>query len=444
MNKWQSLGKTVLVAGLLGAASLGLVAYAQTYSGPKVEITYVHGFTGPDRPFMENLVKKFNETYPNIAVKSQAVPWGTTYAQLPALTAAGRAPDVVAYTEEVVGYYMASNAITELTPAMLQTGNIQANRFYPALWNAGVYQGKVYGAPINNALMVMFYNKDLLTKSGVSKVPTNRAEYLAAAKACTTDRNGKKPGQDGFDAKALATWGAGVPLPWMGGTLAYGILRGNGGDIVDKDYNAVFNTPEAVEAVEFLVDLRNKSGTGPADATESSEITAFRQGKACFNFNGIWTLAQYQGQQGLNFGAAPLPQFGSKRPATWGASVQLGIPRQAASYDRNKMQAGLVFIGWMTQAAQNLAWTESGSVPTQPSVATNAKFKDNVIGEAFGGLKDTYIPTGWPWVSQVRSSWDAALEAAFLGKKPVKQALDDGVAEAQKKIEEAKKTLGIK
>jgi multiple sugar transport system substrate-binding protein len=421
----------------------GLVGAAVTAQSQKVEITYVHGFTGPDRPFMENLVKKWNDENPNIQVKSQAVPWGTTYQQLPSLTAAGRAPDVVAYTEEVVGYYMASNAITPITSAMLRTYKIDSKRYYKALWDAGVYKGKVYGVPINNALMVMFYNKDLLAKSG-AKVPKNRAEYLETAKACTIDRAGKKPGQDGFDAKALATWGAGVPTPWMGGTLAYGVLRGNGGDIVDKKFDATFNSPEAVEAVQFLVDLRLKSGTGPSDATEGSEITAFRQGKVCFNFNGIWTLSQFQGQQGLNFGAAPLPQFGTKRAATWGASVQLGVPRHNADYDKAKLDAGLKFIAWMTMPEQNLAWTESGSVPTQPTVSDNAKFKDNVIGETFEGLKDTYIPTGWPWVSQVRGSWDGALEQALLGKKPVQQALDDGVAEAAKKIADAKKTLGVK
>ncbi|MCL6570030.1 MAG: hypothetical protein K6T35_14465, partial [Meiothermus silvanus] len=43
-----------LVAAM-GAAS------AQNYTGPKVEITYLHGFTGPDRPVMEELVKKFND-----------------------------------------------------------------------------------------------------------------------------------------------------------------------------------------------------------------------------------------------------------------------------------------------------------------------------------------------------------------------------------------------
>lgn len=46
--------------------------------------------------------------------------------------------------------------------------------------------------------------------------------------------------------------------------------------------------------------------------------------------------------------------------------------------------------------------------------------------------------TGFPYVAEVRS----AFEAALLGKKNPKQALDDAVAEANQRIEEARKALG--
>ena len=66
---------------LILAAAAVSTAHAE-YTGPKVEITYLHGFTGPDRPIMEQLVKKFNESHPNIEVKATAQPWGTTWQQL--------------------------------------------------------------------------------------------------------------------------------------------------------------------------------------------------------------------------------------------------------------------------------------------------------------------------------------------------------------------------
>ena len=76
----------------------------------------------------------------------------------------------------------------------------------------------------------MFYNKDLMAKNGITKVPKTRAEFLTAAQACTADTAGKKPGATGFDAAKLATNGMNVAVG-QGNLMAYGILRGNGGDL---------------------------------------------------------------------------------------------------------------------------------------------------------------------------------------------------------------------
>ena len=38
----------------------------------RTPLTYWHGFTGPDRPYMEQLIKQFNDSHPDIEVKAQA------------------------------------------------------------------------------------------------------------------------------------------------------------------------------------------------------------------------------------------------------------------------------------------------------------------------------------------------------------------------------------
>lgn len=423
------------------ASFLALGSASAQYNGPKVTITYLHGYSGPDRPGMEALVKKFNETHPNIVVRAINQPWATTWQQLGPLVAAGRGPDVVVVNEDVVTGFIARGALEELTPAMLASAKIDKSKFYTPLWNTASYQGKDYGVPVMNVAQAMYYNEDLMAKMGVTKVPQNREEFLAAAKACTTDKAGKKPGEAGFDKGNLATWGAGVPNGWMGGTLSYSVLRQNGANLVDKDLNAAFNTPAAVEAVQFLVDLPNKYFVAPANATEQSEIAAFRQGKTCFNFNGVWMLTQYKGQQGLNFGVAPLPRLGTKQDAAWGGSGHLALPKQRAGYDKNKRQAALEFMRWMTEAPQVLTWTKYGALPSQKVVADDKSFDGEIIAGLFGGLGNVYATSGYPWVQQVRGAWDQAFEAAILGKKTVKKALDDGVAEANKNIAEARQNL---
>ncbi|WP_412026913.1 ABC transporter substrate-binding protein [Deinococcus yunweiensis] len=425
------LSLTVLLSGAALAA----------YTGPKVQLTYLHGFTGPDRPVMEKLISQFNASHPNIEVKGQAQPWGTTWQQLGPLVASGRSPDIVVINEDQVTSFIARGALTPLTAAELSTAGISKARFYGPLWATADYKGASYGVPVHSVALAMYYNKDLLAKSGVTKVPTNRAEYLAAAQKCTVDKGGKRPGEAGFDAKNLNTWAAGVVNGWMGGTIAYSLVRQNGVDLVDKSQNAAFTSAGAREAVQFLVDQVQKYQVSPANATEQSEIAAFRQGKTCFNFNGVWMLEQYKGQSGLNFGVTSLPQLGTKMNAAWGGSSHLTLPRQRANYDKNKRLASLEFLAWMTQPAQNLTWTAAGGLPTQPTVAKDKSYDNNPVSGLFEGLPNVYATSGYPWVGQVRGAWDGAVEAAVLGKKSVEKALADAQNEASKQIAQARQTI---
>lgn len=429
------------LALLLGALGMGgfILAQAQSsYTGPKVEITYLHGFTGPDRPVMEDLVKRFNETHPNIVVKATAQPWGTTWNQLEPLVASGRAPDVVVVNEDQITRFIARGVLTPITPQMYRSAGIDTNRFFKPLFETANYKGLNYGVPISAVAYVMFYNKALMQKMGVSKVPTNRAELLAAARACTTDKAGKKPGEAGFDGKNLETWGISLYNNWVGARMAYSAILQNGGSLVDKNLNANFNTPEAVEAVQFLVDLVQKENVARANATEEAELAAFSQGKVCFFPSGQWYLDRFEKTPNFSFGVAFLPRIGNKQDATWGGSSHLTLPRQRTGYDPNKRAAAMEFINWMSAAPQNLVWTSTGSLPTVRAVAQDKKFETQPIAGIFDKLDSIYATSGFPWGGQVLGPFDGAWERAYLGKQPVKQALDQGVDEANKQIAQAR------
>jgi len=347
-------------------------------------------------------------------------------------------------TEDVIGNFMARKALTELTPAALRAAKVNSGAFFKNLWAGAQYQGKLFGVPQSSSAMVMFYNEGLMQKMGVAGVPKNRAQFLAAAQKRTTDTAGKHPGESGFNPNNLQTYGAGMVLPWSGGTLAYGVLRSNGGDLVNKNFDAAFNSPEAVEAVQFLVDLSGKYHVSPPRLAEESDVNTFKAGNNCFNFQGVWQLTGYKAAPGLNFGIAPLPRLGTKQDASWGAAVHLVLPVQRANYDRNKRNAALEFVRWMTLPEQNLYWTTSGALPTQQAVANDKGYATNPMAQINEGLENLFVPTGFPWVAQVRGAWDSAVEAALLGKKSPKQALDDAVSEANKQVAQARQNLGAK
>ena len=429
----------LLAAGTVGTAAG--IALAQTppaapaassYTGPRVEITYLHGFTGPDRPVMEALVKRFNDSHPNIAVRANAQPWGTTWNQLEPLVASGRAPDVVVVNEDQITRFIARGALSEITPEQLRTARIDRNRFFAPLVATADYRGKGYGVPISSVAYVMFYNKALLQKNGIGAVPKTRAELLAAARACTADTAGKKPGQDGFNPKGLATWGISLYNNWVGSRLAYAAILQNGGALTDKDNNAAFNSPRAVEAVQFLVDLVQKEGVARANATEEAELAAFTQGKVCMFPSGQWYADRFQGNE--NVAIAFVPRIGGERDAAWGGSSHMTLPVQRQGYDPNRRAAAPEFMNWMTLPAQSLSWTATGSLPVVRSVAEDKSFAQQPISGIFGKLNSIYATSGFPWGGQVLGPFDAAWERAYLGKQAVKAALDQGVAESNRQI----------
>ncbi|AFZ66348.1 ABC transporter substrate-binding protein [Deinococcus peraridilitoris] len=439
MNKPRLTLTITTIAAL--TAPLALAQSASTYTGPKVELTYVHGFTASDRTIKEELIKRFNASHPNIVVKGQAVPWPTTWQQLPSLVSAGRAPDVVAVTEDVMGNFMARGMFVEITPSDLSKAKIKSSDFYKNLWTSSTYKGKLYGVPFSQISFVMFYNKDLLKKSGVTSLPTNRQQFIQAAQKCTTDKTGKRPGDAGFNAKSLNTYGVNVAVG-QGNLMAYGILRGNGGDLVNASQDPAFDSPEAQEALQFMVDLVQKYNVSKPNMTAESGIADFRAGKACFNIEGAWLNTQYQGIKDFEYGVAPVPQLGTKRPAFWTAFQSLMLPRQKPNYDNNKRLAALEFARWMTEPAQSLYWTAtSGALPIRADVSKSTEYEKSQFAGVAAELEHGYIPTGVPWLPQVMTPWYQSIDSILLGKKNVKDALNAGVTEARKQVQQARQTI---
>jgi multiple sugar transport system substrate-binding protein len=411
------------------------------YTGPKVTLTYAHGFTGPDGPIMQVLVNTFNQSHPNIAIEASAVPWGDTFSTLAERVAAGQAPDLVAVTEDQIGYFMASGALQDLTNDIPALG-VKESEFFPNFVSVVKWKDHQYGLPFSSAAFVMYYNKKLLAAAGVSGVPQTRDDFLNAAKACTADAAGKHPGDAGFDAAGATTWGLVAPVPWVGGTFAYGLLRGAGGDFVDADLNAAFNSAAGQQTAQFMLDLSKTYQVSPAAPSEEVEVGNFQTAKSCFDVTGVWKLTDYRNALKDDLGVAFVPELLGKQ-AAWGAAVFMTLPKQADGYDANKRAAALEFSRWMAGHDAVLSWTESGALPVRPDVASDPAYANNIMAPVAASLDKIFIPAGWPWVSTVRTSWDAALEKVMQQKATVEQALNDGVKEANDNIVQQRATLGL-
>src|ERR1700750_2087616 len=74
-----------------------------------IDLRFWNGFTGPDGRTMLEIVKKFNESHPDIHVTMQRMEWGTYYNKLFVAGLGGRAPEVFVIQTDSLSRFMSAN-----------------------------------------------------------------------------------------------------------------------------------------------------------------------------------------------------------------------------------------------------------------------------------------------------------------------------------------------
>jgi multiple sugar transport system substrate-binding protein len=258
-----------------------------------------------------------------------------------------------------------------------------------------------------------------------AKPPTDRASFEAALAAL------KGAGIQGF-------WVS--PFQFTGGMTAYSLVHQFGGALYNADATkATFNSEPAVEAVSWLTKLV-ADGHSPANVGQDADYLALKSNKNAFNVNGIWQINDLKKSPEIQWGVAQVPQIGSKK-AVWANSHNFTIVQQPRGADANKVSGAKVFINWLSQ--HSLDWAAGGQVPARKSVLEDPKFTALAEVNALAAeLPDAAFPPAAPGIGDVNNLFYTAFNEAILGKKTPKQALDDGVAQADKLLEDNRKKYG--
>ncbi|RLP80184.1 MULTISPECIES: ABC transporter substrate-binding protein [unclassified Micromonospora] len=395
------------------------------YTGPKVDLKLWNGFTGGDGDIFKALVNQFNTEHKNIAVSVATYQWEDYYNKLPGAASSGNGPDIAVMHMDQLATFAARGVITELDD-VAKNLELAEGDFAPTVWKGGIYNNKRYGIPLDMHPLGFYYNKAVMQKAGLdpNKPPTTKDDYVAALVEL------KKAGVQGF-------WVS--PFQFTGGMTFYSLLNQWGATLFDADVaKATFNSDPAVEACTWLVDMI-KQGYSPANVGQDADYLAFKSGKNAFTWNGIWQINDLKKSPEVQWGVAPLPQIGSK-PAAWANSHNFTIVKQRAN-DANKVSGAKVFINWLSE--HSLDWAKGGQVPARKAVREGAEFKAlPEISSLAPELEYAAFPPAAPGLGEVMTTFYNSFNEAALGKKSPKQALDDGVAKANKQLEDNRKKYG--
>ncbi|MEU1361994.1 ABC transporter substrate-binding protein [Micromonospora zamorensis] len=395
------------------------------YTGPKVDLKLWNGFTGGDGEIFKTLVNQFNTEHKNIAVSVATYQWEDYYNKLPGAASSGNGPDIAVMHMDQLATFAARGVITELDD-VAKNLELAEGDFAPTVWKGGLYNNKRYGIPLDMHPLGFYYNKTVMQKAGLdpNKPPTTKDDYVAALTEL------KKAGIQGF-------WVS--PFQFTGGMTFYSLLNQWGGTLFDAEVaKATFNSDPAVEACTWLVDMI-KQGFSPANVGQDADYLSFKSGKNAFTWNGIWQINDLKKSPDVQWGVAPLPQIGSK-PAAWANSHNFTIVKQRAN-DANKVSGAKVFINWLSE--HSLDWAKGGQIPARKAVREGAEFKAlPEISSLAPELEYAAFPPAAPGLGEVMTTFYNSFNEAALGKKSPKQALDDGVAKANKQLEDNRKKYG--
>jgi len=267
----------------------------------------------------------FFQANPDIPVELLYIP--SDYSQkVQTMMAGGQSPCIIQVAEDIHGY-SGKGQIIPLNDYVQNAGIDLAARYGSTggLVAAYTYQNNFYAMPDRGGALILYYNKDMFNEAGIA-YPTKEwtwVEFLDAAQRLTI-RNGDTVDVYGFAAGDWWPW-------WMS------FIYMNGGAILDEAGKPVFNSPAAVEALQFYNDLvyKYKVALSPEDYAnigQNSPDPLFAQGKVAMSMTGFWAVNGLSHVQGLNWDISPL--FGNKTNATVLFGSGLAITKDCQTPDQ--------------------------------------------------------------------------------------------------------------
>ena len=269
----------------------------------KVTINIVAAQYGPKTTdWWAGFEKKFEEANSDVDLIVDVISWNDIKSVVQTRISNGQQPDLL----NIDGFsqYQAEGL---LLPAEEWVSPETYAKFYDSFLAESIVDGTVWAVPDLASARALYVNTDILAEAGV-EIPTTWTELKAA---CETIKE-KCPD--------VYPWGVDMTTDEGQACFAY-YTWNNGGGFVDADGNWALNSPENVEAVNFIVDLY-KSGltnSDPANETRYTLQDLFAAGKLAMMI-GPTQVESYceDAGNGVNYKATLIPCNDGKTNASMG------------------------------------------------------------------------------------------------------------------------------
>ena len=361
---------------------LGLLSACHRTSDTRARIRIWHQKIGGERDLFHQFIRQYNASHPDRLVE-------VLYKENEELrnlyiiaSVAGQGPDLIYGPADNVGVLVTTQTIRPLD-------QIFGAEFFARFVPQGLVDWKgshwLAADQIGNHLTLV-YNKAL-----VPEPPKTLDEMIATGRRLTIDENG-----DGKIERYGLTWNYREPYFFIP------FLTGFGGWVMDADGHPTLDNEQTVQAIQFILDLRDKHKIIPKEGDYEIADMLFKEGRTAMIINGPWSWEGYQVPEKSM--VAPLPfNSGTGRwcepmISAKGYSVNANVPPEKFAMIRD-------LVSYLTSAeVQEKMATQLATTPVDRSVLTSPAIQNNPALVA--SMQQIEHGRAMPIVPQMRQIWE--------------------------------------
>lgn len=414
MKKWKSLLSLLLIMMVVVMSACS----SSQSSGKEKKTLEVALWDENAKNAVNKSIEAFKKNNPDIKVNVTYTPWEDYWTKLKTSIGGGKGPDVFWMNGPNFYQYASSGFIKDLEPYVKDDSEYKKENYFPAVVDLYSYEGKLHAAPYFIDSVGLYYNKKFFDEAGIPYPDEN----------WTWEDIEKVGGQ--LTNKEKGIYGYSLDIK-TSQSVYYNLIPQAGGFIISDDKTkSGFDSPETKEAFHFIERMIEK-GISP-----SAKTVMETEGKQLFLSEKVAMLpaisvsaGEFQGVLGDKLGVAPLPK-GKKQ-----ASIVHGIGWAMNGKTKNdKMAWELIKALSGKEGNQEIA--ESGfSIPADKSISEVwLKSIPSLNLQVFLDAQEYGVP--YP-ISKNTAEWQDVevkeIQAAFLGQKPIDEALDN-IAEKMNEI----------
>lgn len=384
--------------------------------------------TTDNAELLRNIADAFNQQYKGLPIKvERAGGYADIFRKVTASIQAGALPSMAVSYENMTSAYIPTGAVIALDEYIkdpeLGFSEEELADFFPMALETNRFRehgGRMYSFPFAKSVLMLYFNKRVLTEAGLSGPPATWDEFLAQCRQIKA-----KTGKFAYAVNVDCS-------------LIDGMIFSFGGEVA-QGRETLFDSPAAIKTFELFETLVKEELAYQITPGSYDDEVALTKDQVAFSIrtsSGLRYLVNLMQGRENDWGMVPIPQADPAHPATVLYGPNITIFNTTPEHQR----AAWAFVKYFTSPERSVLWAlGTGYIPIRKSVANDPRVQAFWAQWPYNRAAFDCMPFAHPepniagW-EQVRDLADRAQTEVLTGLKTGAQAAQALKAQADEAL----------